>query len=442
MTQSTLSTGQDLELTIDAMAYGGKGVARFGAPPGKVYFVENAITGDRLIARVTEDNGRYGEAEIVELLNPSPLRGASPCAFSEACGGCQWMGVDYDHQLKWKRSFVESALKRIGKLSDDVSVEIVASPAVVGFRNRILVRAHHDGGTHVKLGYFARKSRRLIPIDQCRVAEPEVNIALEGIRAISLAGLPEFKVRLEIQRIPRDDPQASGQVIITVYPAEGSREATETLVARIRLLPIVRWAGLVFELSEAPTVVLEDDLGLNFRTLPGQFQQVNMALNRTLRRLVKHLSDEIAPKRILDVFCGSGNLSMPLANAERYIEGVEFNKKAILIAKQNVEANGLKNTCYLAGDAEKHLWKCARGGESFDLVILDPPRQGMYQGMVPLKKLSPKHIIYVSCDPTTLARDIGYLCRKDEYKIAKVTALDFFPNTYHVETVVHLSRTS
>src|SRR6185312_10725306 len=127
----------ELELTVEAMAYGGKGVARH---EGKVYFIADAIDGDRVRARVTADNGRYGEAEVAELLAGSPLRSPPKCPYAEACGGCQWMGVEYEQQLQWKRGFVQSSLTRIGKLPDAVDVKILPSPSLYGYRNRVLMR--------------------------------------------------------------------------------------------------------------------------------------------------------------------------------------------------------------------------------------------------------------------------------------------------------------
>lgn len=498
---TAVATGPLLELTISSVAYGGKGVARQLAtdsgtaetlatmapeppsddseddpapgpnwePPsntpasqdrgGKVWFVEGAVTGDHIRARVTSDEGRYGEAAMVEVLSPSPLRQAALCPYEKECGGCQWMGIGYDQQLEWKRGFVESALKRIGKLEDEIPVSIIPSPSRYNYRNRILLRAHWIPSdldleskdtappNTMKLGYFARGSRRLVPITRCEIAAGPINLLLQELNTWSFPSMPLFKARLEIQEIrdlsPQDSPSAaavSPKVVVTVYPAEGPRDAMDTLVARLKTLPSVAWAGLVFELSSAPLVGFDRDLDRDFFTIPGQFQQINLELNRTLRRIVRDKVERENPSRILDVFCGSGNLSLPLANGKRYVEAVEFNKKAIVCAHRHEEHNKLTNTCFIAGDAEKHLWKVARAGEPFDLVILDPPRQGVYKGMVPLKILSPKHIIYVSCDPTTLARDLGYLLRKDAYKIEAVTALDFFPNTYHVETVVFLKR--
>jgi 23S rRNA (uracil1939-C5)-methyltransferase len=471
-TSRDVASGPILDLKITAVAYGGRGVARqtptedLAASPelpqdqpaegtgkieghGKVWFVEGAVPGDRVRARVTADEGRYGEAQMVELLERSPLRTNPLCQFEHDCGGCQWMGIDYEQQLEWKKSFVESALKRIGKLGTDVPVQIVSSPSRYHYRNRILLRAHWlpasseidraQAKGRLDVGYFARGSRRLVPITRCEIAAEGLNRILEEIRAFTFPEAGFFKARIEIQEILS---HGDTQIVATVYPAEGPRESMDALALKLKGLPKVAWAGLVFDLPSAPLVDFDHDLNRDFLTIPGQFQQINMALNRTLRRLVKDKVEIEDAQRVLDVFCGSGNLSLPIADGQRYVEAVEFNKKAIFCADQNAERNKLSKLSFHAGDAEKHLWKAARAGERFDLVVLDPPRQGMYKGMEPLKMLAPKHIIYVSCDPTTLARDLGYLLRKDTYRIESVTALDFFPNTYHVETVVFLKRSA
>ncbi len=422
-------------VTVDKMAYGGKGVARV---EGKVWFIADAVPGDVLLARPTSDNGRYGEAEIATLVTPSPLRHEPRCTHARSCGGCQWMGIAYEEQLAWKESFVRSSLSRIGKLDPGLPITMHGSPEIYNYRNRILVRAHFPGDGPTKLGYFKKGTRELVPIKNCDIAAAPLNAVLAGISGLDVLTLGPLKIRLELQEVPAVD--GSPGVLVTVYPAEGSRSATEELTAKIRALPGVAWAGLVFDLADAPVQPFDQDGGLSYLTYPGQFQQINMALNRTMRRFVREVVDERQPSRILDVCCGSGNLSLGLADGSRYVEGVESSRAAINCARKNVEANLVTNARYLAGDAEKHLWKCSRSGERFDLVLLDPPRTGLYKGMVPLKNLAPATIIYVSCDPSTLARDLGYLCRNDEYSIKSLAAFDLFPNTYHVETMVVLHR--
>ena len=416
------------------MAYGGKGVARVD---GKVYFVADSVPGDVLIATATSDSSRYGEAEVKTLLEPSPLRGKAPCAVALACGGCQWMGIDYRQQLEWKQSFISSALTRIGKLSAELNIEMMAAPQAYHYRNRVLLRLHLTQDGKLTLGYFKRGTRELVAISDCAIAAPALNDFIIALQATPWDHLPALKLRLECQEIIAT---GSGNLVITLHPGEGPRSGVEAFAARLAQFSQVHWVGLGTAMEAAPSVLFDHDLERSFLTLPGQFQQVNMALNRTLRRLVQDHVQATKPGRILDVCCGSGNLSLPLADGIRYIEGVEASKKAIQIARANVDANLLTNVRYLTGDAEKHLWACDRNQDPFDLVVLDPPRQGLHKGMAPLKNMAPKHIIYVSCDPTTLARDLGYLCRNDGYQLTRVVGLDFFPNTYHVETVAFLER--
>jgi 23S rRNA (uracil1939-C5)-methyltransferase len=448
---TTEAAGRELDLEVSAVAYGGKGIGREaprGAEPcgqGKVWFVRGAVEGDRVRAKVTSDSGRYGDADLVELLRPSPARGEALCKHAGTCGGCDWQGIAYEQQLAWKKSFVTSALTRIGKLPKTVEVTAIGAPSPVAYRNRVLVRAHHhEGESRLRLGYFQRGTHVLAAIESCAIAHPALNRTIAALRELDVAALAPFTVRIEIQALPlladAAATEAAYPVVLTAYPGSGSNDAIRALVTRAREAANVAWAGLVFDLKRAPTFPFDTDLGRTFPTQPGQFQQVNVAMNRVLRRLVAEHADAVHAERVLDVCCGSGNLSLPLADGARYVEGVEANAAAISSAAEAVKAQGLQGAVYIAGDAERHLWKCARGGERFDLIILDPPRQGMREGMVPLKKIAAAHVVYVGCDPTTLARDVSYLTRGDEYVIDRVVALDFFPNTYHVETVAFLRR--
>ena len=419
MTQATV--------TIERIAYGGKGVVRVD---GKVWFIPGTVPGDRVEAKITNDHERYADAEVIAWVEKSAERTESPCRFSDECGGCGWLDIPYERQLEWKKSFIKSGLQRIGRVDADEDIPIHGSEQILHYRNRILLRAYGTGDG-LDVGYFRRASRDLVTIDRCAIAEPRLNdliAALDGFK-----GHPGSKWRLECQVI------AGGQVTITVYPGDRDTKGSDELVAALRAIPFVAWAGLVFDLKEAPLLRLEEDRDIVFHTFPGQFQQINTALNHKLRDIVAKIVKEREPKRVLDVFCGSGNLSLVVAAPERYVEAIEVNRKAIVVGHRNAEHNKLDVT-FLAGDAEAHLWKCDRGGESFDLVILDPPRQGMYKGMIPLKNIAPQTILYVSCDPNTLARDVGALTKKGRYKLVQLEALDFFPNTYHVETVAVLER--
>lgn len=468
--QATLpSPAETFNLLITDVAYGGKGVGRH---LGKTWFVEGALPGDLLQVVPVRDQGRYGDAVALATLTQSPHRSVTPqCPHNLVCGGCQWQEAPYADQLKWKQNFIESALSRIGKLKGDQKPEILGSPEPYHYRNRVLLRLHvipdshpsnPDSEPQVKWGYFARGSRNLVGIKSCAIAASVINQTMDWFNPQRFVTLKKpITARLEIQELPviegvRNVPK----VTILVYPGEGDRSEFNELCTKLREIPTVQWCGLIFDTKDAPWQLFDKQEGVEHWTQPGLFQQVNRLHNHQLRKIIHQWVQDLKPQRILDLFCGSGNLSLGLYRNHSpettppptqtssphpgQIFGLEFNRQSIVCAQVNLEKNHMHAHSdapqYFSGDAEKHLWKSARAGETFDLVILDPPRQGFFKGVVPLKLCSPQAVIYVSCDPATLARDLAYLCRHDDYTIEKVIGLDFFPQTYHIESVVLLKR--
>jgi 23S rRNA (uracil1939-C5)-methyltransferase len=427
---------------VHSVAAGGKGVARID---GKVFFIADAVPGDVVDIEVTHDSGRYADARITGFVQPAPIRGRSNCRFSDDCGGCQWQEIPYEQQLAWKRQFVESALGRVGKVEAAVPVAISGSADVLGYRNRIFVRGVFRPDGSVTFGYFKRGSRDLVPIDRCAIASPVINGVLADLgsakfkRPADLAA--ETPYRMELQEIPPQDHGQRAGVVITVYPPRPDCPELDAFSDGLRGLSRVQWVGLVKDLKDAPAFYFEEDHGIRYFTRPGQFQQVNVPHNRLVRATVREMVDGYRPDRILDLFCGSGNLSLGLCRDGRYVEGIEFSTAAIATARENVARNGITNAMYLSGSAEKHLWKCARKEERFDVVIADPPREGMFKELIPLSALGARAIIYVSCDPATLSRDIGSLLKLG-YSLKFVRAFDFFPNTWHVESLAVLEKNS
>jgi 23S rRNA (uracil1939-C5)-methyltransferase len=435
------------DLRIDSVAFGGKGVARH---EGKVYFVEGGLEGDLATVEVSEANDRYGQARVVSLIEPSFWRGPSSCPVSERCGGCQWQGVPYEQQMVWKKMFVETAIRRIAKLGDSVNVEALPSPADNAYRNRIMVRARILADGRLTVGYFQRGSREFVAISRCAIAVDRINDFIVRLQRISfaeaLASRPisstgefkEIKFKIELQDLPSKNA-AEPHILLSVFESDDKSFPAEIIRRELGKLAGVAWIGGPSDVPKASFFEFESDLGVTFHTAPGLFQQVNVPHNHTVRRLVKSAVDEFSPKRVLDLFCGSGNLSLPLADGVRSIDGIEFSKRAIDAAKYNVQKGKVQKAQYFAGDTEAFLWKAVEAMASYDLIIADPPRDGMFKSLEPLMNLNPKHILYISCDPTTLARDLAVLCKR-QYVVRRFVALDFFPNTYHIESFVILER--
>jgi 23S rRNA (uracil1939-C5)-methyltransferase len=420
------------ELQIESVAFGGNGVAR---KDSKVYFVAGGLPGDRVLARVTEDKGRYFNGAIERIIEPGPHRGNSPCKFSERCGGCQWLTASYQEQLKWKLNFVTSSLQRIGRLTSD-EVSITGSPDRFGYRNRIHLKAAWENT--VAIGYYRSGTHDLVAVDHCMIADPLINSVLKQIEAIEIPIERRIEFRFEMQKLENAD--GSPMLALTVFPNQPSdTDSLRDLIQRWRSLPEIGWIGFMFEAKNAPYFVYEKSAGIVYHTRPGIFQQVNVPANQNLRQLLHDKITKTSPTRILDLFCGSGNFSLGLANAHTLVEGSEFSRGAIDCAKHNQEVNQIENASYLPGDSIAHAWKIAKKHEQFSHIIADPPRDGLYKAVNPLLNIMADHIFYISCDPATLARDLGKLCR-NAYRIDSVHAFDFFPNTYHVETLVHLVR--
>lgn len=422
------------EAEIVSVAFGGKGVARVN---GKVWFARGTVPEDKVLLEPLEEGDRYGEASVVRFVEKSPLRTETPpCDVFGICGGCQWQDISYEKQLEWKKSFLVSNLQRVGKISGDQSIEIFQSPSQYHYRDRIMVRVHVQDKGKITFGYFKGETRELIPISQCHLASKPINEFLKRFSSLVLEKNSRQTFRLEIQSIPS---QSESCLYVTLFPAEGKNQNLNDAVEKIKAIIGVRWAGVIFDVEKCPPEVFESDLGIDFYAAPGQFHQVNLTHNKFLRRMVLEEIIKRAPKKVLDVFCGSGNLTMAVAKQLDYLEGVELNPRSIRHAKLTAEKNGISNTSWHVNDGVRHLAKLARTKTSFDLIVLDPPREGLFKGLEALMQIGPEYILYVSCDPVTLARDVGTLC-KNGYEIEKITCFDFFPNTFHVESLMILKK--
>ena len=449
------------DLTIDSVAFGGKGVGRH---EGKVVFVEGAVPGDSVRVALTARKKTFSEGVIDDFVKTSPLRNEAPCKVYGECGGCHWQDIDQKTQLEWKSEFLQSALTRIGKL-DSIQFEVLPSPDRFHYRSRILLRGYLESGK-LKLGFFRRKARTLVAVSECPIASKPINNLMESLLQDDWSDCADQKFRLEIQEVPvleqiqksptepLDSLSDSGvqNLIVTVFPAAGRGQDLNPILSRLKVHESILWSGSVFELKKAPMLAFEggpNQTGgdLVQYALPGQFHQVNRKHNLNMRELVKEWVLRSESRRVLDVFCGSGNLSFPLVEQVDYLQGVELNARAIAAAKKTARAGGLDHFEFFAEDAVKHLKRVSDKQQDFSMVILDPPREGFLKGMPYLKRLGAHHIIYISCDPNTLARDLKMLCNSDSedqttYKIDKIVALDFFPHTFHIETAVLLSSHS
>jgi 23S rRNA (uracil1939-C5)-methyltransferase len=406
------------------MAYGPHAVAR---ADGKVVFVRGAAPGEEVDVAVREDHSRFAFADVLQVVRPSPERRATPCPYLPRCGGCPWQHLEYEAQLRAKRTIVDEHLRRIAGLDVAVAPPL-AAPREFGYRQRLRLRV--EGG---QVGFYAGGSHDLVAVEHCLLAEPAVDgaipIAAELVRAL----------RTRARRIEIVAAGESGGGLVLIAEAEGRWVEADEGVCRAWLARYPAVGGLLLsgrgwrrswgetKLSMSPTETMR------VAVHAGTFTQVNPEVNRLLVRTVLDLASPLAGGRVLDLYAGAGNLSLPLAERGAEVTAVEQSSRAAADATAAAERIGLRGYRVVCERAESAARTLAARGERFDLVVLDPPRSGARGLIEPVLALRPRSIIYVSCDPATLARDLRDLGGR--YRVDRVQPIDMFPQTYHVETV-------
>ncbi|HEX8370412.1 MAG TPA: class I SAM-dependent RNA methyltransferase [Pyrinomonadaceae bacterium] len=384
--------GKTIDVTIQKIVSGGYGLA---FAEGLTVFVALAAAGDKLRVRVREKKGKVAFAEIVEILAPAPDRQTPPCVYFGRCGGCDFQQMNYAAQLAAKVGIVRDCLQRIGKIKYENEIPIIASSDDLNYR----VRAQwHVDSRRQKLGYFRRHSHDVIDVETCPILAPALKEKLAAIRRN--IGWNEFWAeKPEIEA-------ATNGADVSVYSSE-LIEPTDEIVFEAR--------------------------GEKYYFDARSFFQGNRFLIDDLIRLA---TIDAEGETALDLFCGVGLFTLPLARKFKKVFGVEANEKAIEFAQKNAERARLSNIEFAAENVSDFLAQSEL--PKIDFVLLDPPRAGAEKETIyALLKLKPRRISYVSCDPATLARDLNLLTT--DYKIESVTAVDLFPQTHHVETIVRLN---
>ena len=434
---------QVLPLNITGVAYGGKGLAR---QDGKVYFVPHTIPGDSIEAIVTKSKSRFAEAKVAKFHKPSALREDSPCPHFGGCGGCSWQDVSLSQQKVWKLEFIQSAFSRIAKLKDIPQIRWGSKASADQYRNRIRLRCRVGKKGYFEFGYHQRGSHQFLPIDICTIADRHIQQLINHMIGVKAPENWKNLFQVEVQVICLDGAGRDDHgLLVTLYKDQyKDRVSFKELIPLFRAVPFVQWAGTAAEGLDAPWFKLDQQWGLNYYTRPGQFQQIHLQNNQMLRDEVREqVRKKLGPgtsRRVLDAYCGSGNLSLGLAADGYDVTGFESNPNGIATAEYNVTKNSLTSCHYFVSDGSDALETIASEKQSFDLVIADPPREGIGQAIDYLLDIDTDYLLLVGCDPTTLARDVGKLVAGN-YVLEELVAFDFFPHTWHIETLAILQRT-
>jgi len=411
-----MTPSDKIRLSVEKLVYGGDGFARYD---GKACFVENAVPGDEIIAEIRSVKKQYLHAGVEKILLFSPNRTEPPCPYFENCGGCQWQHIDYNYQLAAKEAIVHESFRRLGRISGIQIHRIIPSKAVFNYRSRTIMQV--DRGLS-RIGYFMRNSHKVIQIDSCMLLEEPINLSLKKLRQTLNTIVRDRKVKNMAFLLSKRE----NRVVVSFNTGRG----------RSGIKPLI-YDVMQDEISPVPEI-FEEINDYRFKRSPGRFYQVNLLQNLEMIRLVTEAFAELDRPEILDLYCGCGNFSLFLAKQCRKVDGVDSDTKIIVEAAKNAKTNGIDNCFFRAQDLSAPLHTAA--GKNYDGVLLNPPRTGTSPQLIAdILRIQPRVIVYVSCDPATLSRDLKLLV-KDRYRILSVQPIDMFPQTYHIETVVKLVK--
>jgi len=432
------------EVIIERLALGGSGVGRVN---GKVCFVPFSAPGDRLKVRVMREHRSYCEAELVEVCDPSPDRVEPRCPVFGSCGGCDWQHIKYAHQCSHKRQILVETLQRVARMSSPQVAETLASEQPFGYRARAQFKLHQTR-SGLAIGFYRRNTRSAVDLPQgCPVVTPAINSAIQKLREV-LQKLPDLH---HIPQVNMEEGQA-GVVATVQYNGSDQQRLSRLLLERRGDLGLAGFFLQTGRKGKQHNIFGDDYLSYSIPCYGGEntignlgykmggFSQVNRGQNRRMVQLVSDYSRPDAHQRLLDLYCGNGNLSLPLAGMVKEVVGIEEFPSSIASAVDNARQLRVNNSTFRCNDAAQELRQLLQQQEPFDLVLLDPPRAGAAELISNLVALSPKRIVYVSCDPATLARDLAGLCEGTGYLLEEATPLDMFPQTAHLETVALLTK--
>lgn len=453
--------GDELELTVDDLAFGGRGVARAN---GFVVFTPDTAPGDTARVRIRKARRRWGEADLVEVMSPGPGRITPPCAFVPDCGGCRLQHVDYDVALDAKRRQVAEHLSRIGGL-DGVDVR-PADPALerFGYRNKMEYSAAPGPDGQLHLG-FHRRGRwdEVIDIDPCMLATPTGNVAREAVRQWAVAqGLTGFDQREHtgfLRHVVVREGVLTGQVLVTIVTAPGPDEVVDLLADGLPS-QVPGLVGIVHAVNEGMSEVtaglpsrvvwgrdwfeemveVEPGRPVTLRLSAGSFFQTNSRMTGHLYRRAAEAAGLTGGEVLYDLFSGVGSIGMALGSLSRHVVAIELVPEAVEDSRGNAERNGITNHTALAGDVRVVLRENRGQLPEPDVAIVDPPRAGLSGGACRrILELAPKTLVYVSCQPATFA-DNARRFVDGGYRLEWVQPVDMFPQTPHIEAVARFTR--
>ena len=447
--------GDHLEVTIDDLAFGGEGVGRLD---GYVIFVRGGLPGDRLRVQVTETRARYARALIESVLARSPHRVDPPCPYFGRCGGCRLQHLGYATQLAFKEKQVRDCLERLGDVGDFELRPILPAPEPYGYRNKMEFTVAGTTGQPIIGLHEADRYDAVLDIERCLLQSETMNTLLDETRRQARAlRLPVWDGVTEqglLRFVSLREGRRTGDAMVNLVAASPDLErlgpvaegvkarvpATASVVLNVNAKKASVAVGTEEHVLLGRDHITESLGGLTFQVSANSFFQTNTAQAERLFALVETACELGGDEILVDLYSGTGAISLLLARRCRHVYGIEIAAAAVADAVRNARANGIDNCTFLAGEVRHVLPALIAQGVNAETVVADPPRAGFHpKALTALAALAPARIVYVSCNPSTLARDVGDLVRRG-YRLEWVQPVDMFPQTPHIEAIARLRR--
>ncbi|MBW2593861.1 MAG: 23S rRNA (uracil(1939)-C(5))-methyltransferase RlmD [Deltaproteobacteria bacterium] len=456
--------GQQLEVVVDDIAFGGRGLVKVD---GLAVFVDQAVPGDRAEIRIGKKKKNFAEARVIRIIEPSPFRITPPCRYAGYCGGCKWQFLDYPKQLEYKRKHVAESIEHIGLLKNITVHEVIPSPRIFKYRNKMefscsdrrwLMPDEMDKegldigfalGLHVPGAY-----NKVLDTDTCLLFPDLGNAILEDVRQyMKESDMPVYGLRSQEgfwRFLMLRHSAAHDRWMVNIVTAAEEMETVKPLAHKLmekypQIISIVnnitaRKAGIAvgeYEILLAGQACLKDKINdFEFEISANSFFQTNTLGAERLYQTVEDYAGLTGKETVADLYSGTGTIAICLSAGARKVMGIEIVESAVADAKKNCALNKVSNCRFIPGDIKDCLSEIT---DVPDVMIIDPPRVGMHKDVVKqVLDMAPPKLVYVSCNPATLARDLNLI--RDQYKVLEVQPVDMFPHTFHIESVARLER--
>ena len=456
MAAAPVRIDDEIEVSIESLAYGGNGVGRLN---GFVVFVRRGLPGDTVKARITKVKRNHAEALATEVVSTGPKHVDAPCAHYPACGGCRFQDLAYEEQLAQKQAWVADSFRRLGGMPDAPIEPIVPAEEIFGYRNKMeySFTQLEDGPA---LGFHkAGRWDEVLEIEKCWLTTDLGNAIRNAVRDWAreerLEAYDQETQNGYLRHLVVREGRNTGQALVQLVTAKGERFERDHFVDVLRLFPEVRsvhWAvnDTPAEVTNLPTELLwgedaieERLLDLRFRIRPNAFLQTNTRMAEKLYELAIEAAALTGGETVYDLYCGTGTIGLSMAKDALTVWGVEISQEAVACAIENADLNGIVNAAFFAGNVGQSIEELRDRAGDPDVVVVDPPRAGLAgKALRRLGATGAQRIVYVSCNPTTLASDVKVLRDEYGYELRRTTPVDMFPHTPHVESVSLLERAS